>query len=615
MTYRSCIPQNDLECYYNPKKTKDKSINILSSIQHKIDKELIAYITDKTIGDTFGNRMIVFRDSFYDKPKNSKTLRQIIHIIETSNCWYSVKFLMDNGVSSLFSLGITPHHTYPKKYYPMIISPILSLESKNDYQDYLALIRLKNFIGYSYDYITTYWNYKSSNRQNFINDIIEMETQLSLVTLTIEQQNNPFVIYNSLKWREFLEKYDVDNFWLSILGSYLKKEDYIIFDNIQYLLYLREYLKNTSKNSIKNYLVYSLVKKFGLYTDLLEFYNDIVIESINHDQIFLNMFSQYFGIYLETVFEIRYHNKDKKEYITKMFYDMKSYLRNYFIECKFTDKTKREISLKIDNLDIVIGRQNYQYDLEKFPPMGNDFYENILKLEKYYFHESIKLIGSTINREWFSINGGMYSFEVNAYYDPICNVLYIPTSIINDMTISLQRDDVYNYGSIGTILAHEIMHSLDNFGLQVNCDLSIGNKWNTSDYKLYLSDLRKIIQHRIKLSNYDIASSIDALSEDISDTLGLKLSFKTYLSKFNKKIEPWNLSTNDKIHLQKFFYAWTETFKNLNNNNQDDHSPSYIRINAPLAHLDEFYYLYDVESQHLNYLDPQLRSRILDKIN
>ena len=44
----------------------------------------------------------------------------------------------------------------------------------------------------------------------------------------------------------------------------------------------------------------------------------------------------------------------------------------------------------------------------------------------------------------------------------------------------------------------------------------------------------------------------------------------------------------------------------------DEHAPSIIRVNAPFSHMDEYYEIFNVEPEHQNYLEENLRTRFLD---
>ena len=59
---------------------------------------------------------------------------------------------------------------------------------------------------------------------------------------------------------------------------------------------------------------------------------------------------------------------------------------------------------------------------------------------------------------------GMTPPEVNAYNDSAKNEIVFPAGILQPPFFYAEGDDAINYGGIGAVIGHEIIHGFDNSG-------------------------------------------------------------------------------------------------------------------------------------------------------
>ncbi|QQP39638.1 Membrane metalloendopeptidaselike 1like, partial [Caligus rogercresseyi] len=55
---------------------------------------------------------------------------------------------------------------------------------------------------------------------------------------------------------------------------------------------------------------------------------------------------------------------------------------------------------------------------------------------------------------------------VNAYYSPLANSINIPAGILQGKFFASDLPKFWNYGSMGTVIGHEITHGFDDVGRQ-----------------------------------------------------------------------------------------------------------------------------------------------------
>ena len=133
------------------------------------------------------------------------------------------------------------------------------------------------------------------------------------------------------------------------------------------------------------------------------------------------------------------------------------------------------------------------------------------------FNAKVNALTSTPNPEndW-----EMSAIEVNAYYTPLFNAIYIPYGIAQMPLYDLQLHPLFNMAGLGAIIAHEIGHSIDPSG--VNFD-NRGNRvpWLSQTSKNNMELLEKCIEKHYDAVGVDNAQR--TLNENFADLFSLSV--------------------------------------------------------------------------------------------
>lgn len=649
-----CIPQNDLDCYYNSKWKQiykiygdDENVDNFTLMQKKINDELFDIIIEsKLITDNIKitnenkvtNNLVIFRNSYIDRDKHfaffTKFVNKIIKISTIDELINVIKIMSDFNIPTLFTLTITQNFTEPDVYALFVGEFPLTMETRETYDDCKPKF-IHNFtlsLRKIYYFIQQKWNYNLSKINVFTQNILLFEYLFSKYNLYINQLENHKLTHNSLSYDIFLKLFDTNNFWYQILGKYLKLSSNIVFQNPASLSFIKKYIQFLASTDdltndltmIKDYLIYSLIKEYGIYTEISPSIDLMTNTFTDPKELLVQTFCDTFGYYLQSIYEKKHYNKKKINLVNQMFIEMKDYFFNYFDKTSiFENTTKMEAIAKINSMDIIIGSTPNTFIEYLIPILNKNFYANMMVIKKIYFQQMINLIDKKINRHLITINNDIYSFMANAYYEPSTNIIYIPTCMLNNYFIKLDVDPIYNYGCLGAIIGHEMMHAFDTYGSAYDHLGHYRNWWTKKDLLKYYVEINKVFNHYSLLSiNGCKINSELSVSENIADIAGLKLSLRTYINKYMKNINMKKLTISEKNHIKKFFESWAETLRTIQSIQSfsdscehikyDIHSPSTIRINAPFAHIDEYYDIFDVQPIHNNYLKKELRTKILD---
>lgn len=641
MTYLDknlCTPQDNLDCYYNSE-WKDKnaklldnkqSINNFSLTQDQINEEMVHFILNaQNNGNLVHNNMIKLRQSYFSRKGNYDAIKSIIQHINGINNIPSlakvIKLLNDASIYSFFTIGIIPHIKDPSIYTYQIGDIDLTLSTKEEYHE--GSRRLKTLISTLFDvhpFLVKKWGYFDTGVMTFVKHVVALEIFFSQVVID-HRDYDPAITNTSSRYSDFLATYDCQDFWKILISEYHHPDSFVSFSNPNYLSLFRELLQMKYLPTIKDYLAYSVLRRFGVYTEVAPILFRISIKKPSEKLIFIHIFYDLFGYYLQDIYNKKYADEGKFRQIREMFKNLKGYVTEYFQRTDFfSEPTRKEALRKIDYLDIIIGSLKHKVDMKQMPELSYDFYHNMMILSSFYNHESMKYIGKPVDRYNLSVNNDIYSFIVNGYYDPHSNMIYIPTSITYGIFYDKNEDPIYNYGSLGTIIGHEMMHCFDIHGSKFDEVGHIRDWWTKEDYQKFHLEYQKIIRHysQIYLDGIKI-NYMASVGENLADICGLKVSLRTYLRTYQKGIFINNkltiISDEQKKHLQKFFEKWVRVFRSISKKEfikhliqVDVHAPDTIRVNAPFAHIDEYYLVYDLKPGNINFIKAEERTRLLD---
>ncbi len=213
--------------------------------------------------------------------------------------------------------------------------------------------------------------------------------------------------------------------------------------------------------------------------------------------------------------------------------------------------------------------------------------QNALAAAKFNRDWQYGKIGKPVDRtEW-----GMTPQTVNAYYNPSMNEIVFPAAILQPPFFDPKADPALNYGGIGAVIGHEMLHGYDDQGSQFDAKGNFANWWQDADRKGFEARTKKLVQQ------FDDYTSIDGLhvkgqltlGENIADLGGLTVAYDA----LQKALADAGKSPGEKIdgytQDQRFFLNWATVWRrNFNPEelkvrlNTDPHAPANFRaIGAP----------------------------------
>jgi predicted metalloendopeptidase len=624
----NCIPQEDIDCYYNGKnknksdsfglveKLSDKKISgIISDILNHADKndtDIIAVHIKKVFNIFNTNSELEINTK---KEAEQKYVFNIFNEINKINGVEDlanlIKYLCKLNIFPFFSLGVFPNIVEPDVYCLYLSSPNFFYD---DSLEFFSVIKI------FFKYYTKIYPNKNISLGNYYNSIISLSETYN--KFNDETDVDTTDTYSNEK---FIAMFQCKQFWKIFFEKDFPKKFSVISENYRILLYLDNLLNNFDNciGVIKNYLSYCFILNFCEYLDMD---SNIVSQYFGHNKkkLCVKSIKMLFGNYIENIYTKKNYSCNKNNTIYFIFNKLKDKLVASLKKCKLNNRTKDILIKKIKKMKIIVGKQNNYIDI------SNIFDSNV----DYCYYEYNEIINSHINKIMFSllgnpvdksndrdlqINNSIYSFEVNAYYDPLLNLIYLPTALIEYPFIDDNYDITTLFGTIGCIIAHEIVHSLDDEGRKYNDKGHKVNFWDETDIASLNKEICKIISHygSIRYAGRNVNPEI-SLTENIADILGIKLSIKTCIDVVYEDLCKLPIDIDKYGQLENFFRGWSKIMSsdaNIGDDelmkeelNENDHMLQNLRVIAPFSHVDEYYNIYSItDDRYINYLAPSKR--------
>ncbi|MDO4265527.1 MAG: M13 family metallopeptidase [Eubacteriales bacterium] len=270
-----------------------------------------------------------------------------------------------------------------------------------------------------------------------------------------------------------------------------------------------------------------------------------------------------------------------------------------------SEPTKEKAIEKLDAISIQVAypkvweQDFYTVDLRK-PEEGGLYIDNLFALFEARMEYMYNTRYDPVNRDlWVS-----QPQEVNAYYYPPTNSIYILAGIMQDPVYSADASYEAKLGAIGTVIGHELSHAFDVGGSQYDANGNVSNWWTEEDMNEFTARTGKVVDYYNEMGGrFQRVNGEQTLSENIADLGGMAVITE--------------LARKNDLDLTKVYEAYAVVWANKQRPDYasylylvDTHSPSALRVNAVLAATDAFYEVYDVKEGDGMYVAPESRPQI-----
>ncbi len=246
--------------------------------------------------------------------------------------------------------------------------------------------------------------------------------------------------------------------------------------------------------------------------------------------------------------------------------------------------TKKKAMEKWASFTPKIGYPDKWRDWAGLDTSRDSYIGNVLAANEFNYKWELGKIGQPVDKtEW-----GMSPQTVNAYYNPQLNEIVFPAAILQPPFFDAEAGDALNYGGIGAVIGHEMIHGYDDQGSRFGPTGNFEVWWTDADSTSFKSLTGKLVKQfdgyeavKGKMVNGNLT-----LGENIADLGGLAVAYDAMQKATAGTPDP---KTDGLTRDQRFFANWATVWRRnftpeeLNVRlTTDPHAPANFRaIGAP----------------------------------
>jgi predicted metalloendopeptidase len=257
-----------------------------------------------------------------------------------------------------------------------------------------------------------------------------------------------------------------------------------------------------------------------------------------------------------------------------------------------TPQTKQRAIAKLDAIALKIGYPDRWKTYEGLTIRADDYAGNWLRASEWAYAQRIAEIDAPVDRSRWSTSPHV----VNAFAGGLNDIVF-PAGILQPPFFDGAGTDAANYGAIGAVIGHEIIHHFDDRGRQFDEFGNLSQWWLEDDVTAYRAQAAKLA------AQYDgyaplpgqFINGQQTLGENISDLGGLSIAHEALqLALARGGVKRSDIGVGRAAE-QRFFIAYATIWRNsmreqamFNQLRTGVHSPPRYRVLGVLANFEPF---------------------------
>ncbi len=253
-------------------------------------------------------------------------------------------------------------------------------------------------------------------------------------------------------------------------------------------------------------------------------------------------------------------------------------------------ETKKKAMEKWSSFTPKIGYPDKWRDWSGLDTSRDSYIGNVLAANEFNYKWSLGKIGKPVDKtEW-----GMRPQTVNASYNPLANEITFPAAILQPPFFDPKADDALNYGGIGAVIGHEMIHGYDDQGSRFGPTGKFENWWSEKD----ASGFKRLTDQLVgQFNGYEavpgtMVNGNLTLGENIADLGGLAVAYEA-MKRATEATPDQNIDglSRDK----RFFANWATVWRRNFTPDElkirlttDPHAPANFRAMGAPSNLPAF---------------------------
>jgi putative endopeptidase len=221
-----------------------------------------------------------------------------------------------------------------------------------------------------------------------------------------------------------------------------------------------------------------------------------------------------------------------------------------------SDATKARALAKLSAFTSKIGYPAKWRDWSDLATSRDSYYANIMAARAFNYRYDLDKIGKPTDRtEW-----QMIPQEVNAYNNWLQNEIVFPAAILQPPFFDPRADDALNYGAIGAVIGHELIHGYDDQGSRFGPTGNMEDWWAPEDKRKFTALTDRLVA---QYNGYDAMPGLKVngkltLGENIADLGGINVAYDALMRATQGQPDP---KIDGLTREQRFFLGFAAVWR------------------------------------------------------
>jgi predicted metalloendopeptidase len=283
---------------------------------------------------------------------------------------------------------------------------------------------------------------------------------------------------------------------------------------------------------------------------------------------------------------------EAKARMLAMVTNLRTALRNRLEHLDWMSDTTRAAALaKLDAMSSKIGYPDRWRDYSRLVVRPGSFLPNVLAAQRFEVDRQNRRVNGLVDRTEWNMTPPTY----NAYHNPPNNEIVFPAGMLQPPLFDPTADDAVNYGAIGAVIGHELLHAFDDNGRHFDSHGNLREWWTRSDSAAFEQRANVVVA---QYGGYVAVDTIHingrlTLGENLADIGGLLVAYDAWQLALRGKPAPAPIDgfTPEQRFFLAFANFWREKARAQAERMlavSDPHSPERWRVNGAVGHLEAF---------------------------
>jgi putative endopeptidase len=274
--------------------------------------------------------------------------------------------------------------------------------------------------------------------------------------------------------------------------------------------------------------------------------------------------------------------------------------------------TRAEALKKLDTYVVKVGYPDRpQRDYRPLVIRRDDLIGDVKRAAALDWAFQSRRLGDPVDKTEWSM-----SPQTNNAYNGILRDIVFPAAILTAPIFDPGADPAVNYGAVGGVIGHELIHGFDDQGRKIDAAGALRDWWAPADAEAFKARAARLgAQYSAfePLPGAKVNGDL-TMGENIADLGGVTVGLAAYRASLKGQPAPvLDGFTGD----QRVFLGWAQAWRGKTRDDalknqlvSDPHSPRQYRVIGPLRNMDDWYQAFGVKPGEALYLAPEARVRI-----